>query len=203
LRGVRGDPCGMRDEDFIALMQEYGITPTVLMNILLVFTLFAMVALNVYLYKQFRKNSKARAAAEETVMDWNQSLAEIEIDFPLPKRLTRADVICKITSSHIRFGFRDEDPMLDGTLYKRVVSDDCTWQFWPVGPEPTHIKMTLVKASEGNWKTLLSNDATGRLLTEADEAKAAAGGGGLMSSLSSVFGGGKKATATKTKSKKA
>ena len=51
---------------------------------------------------------------------------------------------------------------------KKVVAEECNWQFWPVGPSPTHIKLTLVKAASSNWKSLLLLDATGKL--QMDEA---------------------------------
>merc|ERR1712146_656220 len=79
----------------------------------------------------------------------------IEIDLPLPEeRPTSRDVQFKITSTEIRFAFRNDKngPMLEGTLYKRVQSDECTWQLWPVGPQPTHAKVTLVKAVSGYGK---------------------------------------------------
>lgn len=166
----------MDDEDFIELLLQYGITPNRLLQILLFSVLAAMICVNVWLFKKVRKNWNS-PSGNETIMDWCQNMNEIEVDFPLPKveedgkRPTSRDVECKITSNNIRFAFKGEKaPMLEGTLTKSVLPDECNWQFWPVG-NPTHIKLSLIKESAGNWKTVLSNDATGSLLDDSKKKK--------------------------------
>jgi hypothetical protein len=121
----------MDDEDFIELLLQYGITPNRLLQILLFSVLAAMICVNVWLFKKVRKNWNS-PSGNETIMDWCQNMNEIEVDFPLPKveedgkRPTSRDVECKITSNNIRFAFKGEKaPMLEGTLTKSVLPDEC------------------------------------------------------------------------------
>ena len=171
----------MRDEDLIELLLSWGVTPTALYNGLLLLVLAAMVSLNVWLYKKVRQAGRdASSGASVPTMDWSQNSDELEINFPLSankqgqQKTTTSSIECKITSTTIRFAFKGDEPMLEGTFYKKVVSDDCFWQFWPTGPEPTHVKLSLTKAKPARWKTVLSLDATGRL--EQDNDQTASGG---------------------------
>ena len=153
----------MRDEDLVALLQAWGITPNLFLGIML---LFLLVPANVALFFRIRRLRRTKAVAEETAMDWRQTSEEIEIDFPLPaQRPKRDDVECNTTASTIRFAFRgDDSPMLEGTLYKPI--EFSNWQFWPVSDAPTHVKLILVKAKPAQWPRLLSKDATDTLLQE-------------------------------------
>lgn len=165
------------------MLLRWGITPQRMWQTLLLFVLAAMVSLNVWLFKKLRKTMREGKAGgsgkSETVMDWSQNLDEVEIDIPLPRADTkRGDVECKITARSIRFAFRgDEQPMLDGTLLKKVKVDECNWQFWPVGQEATHIKISLVKENSTKWKSLLKTDATGTLQVDEDSSSSRASKG--------------------------
>ena len=154
------------------MLMRWGVTTTTLWNGLLFLVLCAMISLNVYLYRLVRKGFKERAAADDvSVMDWSQNQHELEIDFPLPASMqnqssNKRNIECKITATTIRFAFKGDEPMMEGRFYKPVAPDDCHWQFWPTGPQPTHVKLSLTKASPAKWTTVLSVDATGKLQNE-------------------------------------
>ena len=155
----------MTDEAFLEMLMGWGITPNGMLNGTLLIVLFAMVYLNVYMYRKYIEQRNRLREDSTLTMDWSQGGDEIEIDIPLPTpRPWIKDIECHITSETIRFAFKgDKEPMLDGKLYRKVVPDDCNWQLWPVGPDPTHVKVTLTKASQGTWKAVLAEDATGKL----------------------------------------
>ena len=191
----------MSDEDFILMLLRWGITPTVLQNGILLIVLAALVSLNVYLYRNMKKMWKSSSSpADMPTMDWSQSTEELEIDFPriatlgpnarpslpapadacwhclhivaVPRSDMRSrDIECKVTPRTLRFAFRGQEPMLDGTLSHKVKHEECNWQFWPVGPAPTHVKLTLIKATPARWKDVLPEDATGKLEVVRDDDK--------------------------------
>lgn len=165
----------MDDEELILWLHSKGITPTMLYNGLLLLVLASMISLNVWLFRKLKGMRSGKDQADNTIdMDWTQNMHEIEVDFPLPRAdMRRSDVECRITSKSIRFAFRGDDtPMLDGEFMKNVLSEECNWQFWPVGPSPSHIKLSIIKEKEGLWKSLLLIDATGKLQqTEKDDGK--------------------------------
>ena len=151
------------------MLMRWGVTTTTLWNGVLLLVLCAMISLNVYLYRIVKKSFKDKSRFEALVMDWTQNMHELEIDFPLPTSMQNSNtrhVECKITATTVRFAFKGDAPMMEGTFFKPVAPDECHWQFWPTGPEPTHVKLSLTKASPSKWKTVLSIDATGKLQTE-------------------------------------
>ena len=95
----------MSDEELLLLLARWGITPTILLNSILLFILAVFVSLNVLLFRRYRRAQKE--SSRETVMDWRQTTDELEIDFPLPaaQRPARSDVVCRITSRTIHFAF--------------------------------------------------------------------------------------------------
>ena len=135
------------DEDIVLFLHKYGAWVLVGSFVLLIYLIF----LNIRLWRRSRRE----ASEGEATIDWSQNMDEVEIDFPLPPDVTSRDVECRITCESIRFAFRGEKAAhLEGTLYRRVLPDDCNWQLWPIG-KPTHVKLSLIKAKSGHWKDVL------------------------------------------------
>mmetsp|Transcript_35889 Transcript_35889/g.99198 ORF Transcript_35889/g.99198 Transcript_35889/m.99198 type:complete len:160 (-) Transcript_35889:339-818(-) len=139
----------MEDKDIAVFILKWGSDVRTLIFMLLL--LAALVALNIWLYR------KRKQRENDDAIEWTQNMGEVEMDFPLPAGKTSRDVECKIMPTTIRFGIKGESkPMLEGTLSRKVVPDECNWQLWPVGA-PKTAKLTLVKAKEGNWKSILAD----------------------------------------------
>ena len=122
---------------------------------------FLMICLNVFLWKvAWRKWQELdlSGSGDKEEIEWNQGMEELEMAFPLPsKGLTSKDVECKITTNAIRLGFKGERrPELEGQFYAKVIADESIWQMVPIG-KPTHVKLTLVKAAQGMWPSVMKD----------------------------------------------
>lgn len=64
---------------------------------------------------------------------WTQTLRDVSILAPVRAGLRGRDINCTITATHISFGVRGEPPIVDATLHKPVVADDCMWTLGACG----------------------------------------------------------------------
>ena len=138
------------DDELGPLIRKWSVDARVHITLLLL--LVALIALNVRLWRQ-------RKAQQYCDAEWSQNMDEVELDVPLPTDKGARDVQCRIMPNSLTFGFKGEQPLLQGTLFRQVRPDECNWQLWPVGDAPpTSVKITLVKAKSGNWKGLLAEE---------------------------------------------
>lgn len=137
------------DDELGPLIRKWSMDARV--HITLLLSLVALIALNVRLWRQ-RKAGQFYDAA------YSQNMDEMEIDMPLPPGKGARDVHCRFMPTSITFGFKGEEPLLQGELFRKVRSDECNWQLWPVGGTPTSVKISLAKAKSGNWKSLLADE---------------------------------------------
>ena len=135
------------DKDIALFLLKWGSDVRVL--IAMVSLLIMLISLNIWLWQR-RKN------APETVVEWTQNMEELEVDFPIPEGTTSRDIDCRIMPTSIHFAIRGQPeamikvksvtfshtphvaqfralPSAQGTLLKKVKSEECNWQLWPVG----------------------------------------------------------------------
>lgn len=94
------------DKDVAIFLIQHG---RLLLAVLLLL-LVVLIYLNIKLWRRRRRTNEA----DESFIDWSQNLDEIEIDVPLPPGVKSKDVDCRITSTYLRFAFRNEpSPLLE------------------------------------------------------------------------------------------
>mmetsp|Transcript_73416 Transcript_73416/g.195106 ORF Transcript_73416/g.195106 Transcript_73416/m.195106 type:complete len:152 (-) Transcript_73416:87-542(-) len=147
----------MKDEDVIRFLRAASHDVRTL--IVLVLAVVILIALNIRTWR--RKKSLQKEADKYQVKMSAETMAELELEFPIPPGVKSKDFECRITSQGVKFGIKgDKSFQFERKLGRRVLPDECTWQLEPVGGEPTCVKLTLVKASQGHWPTLFDEEAS-------------------------------------------
>ncbi|KAL1495417.1 hypothetical protein AB1Y20_016785 [Prymnesium parvum] len=139
----------MDDKQIALFLLKWGRDVRVVIGMACLIVLLS--ALNIWLCCRRRRLRREN----ESVVEWTQNLEEVEVDFPIPEGTSSRDIECRILPTSIRFCVKTvPGAVLEGTLYRKVRPDECNWQLWPVGA-PKMAKLTLVKAKDGHWKSLL------------------------------------------------
>lgn len=101
--------------------------------------------------------AKESWSGEEQGCSWTQSDSEVEVTVRVSDRVRAKDIQCRILTSSISLQIQGT-LILEGTLFRRVNSDDCDWTLEGSG-ESRVLKLTLVKAvatkDSQNWTRLL------------------------------------------------
>lgn len=146
----------MDDQDMTRMVVQWAKDGRVMSALIL--SILALVAVNILLcWRLFRQRND-----NETVIEWAQDMSEVEVTIPWAEGMTRKDVNLRIMPTTLKLTMKGyEQPVLQGTLFRKVRSDDCNWQLWPVGGDgPKKMKISLVKAEERQWKSLFVEDQT-------------------------------------------
>ena len=60
---------------------------------------------------------------------WTQTLNDITINIPVPGNLKSRDIIVDIKNSSLRVGIKNQSPIFDGKLHKKIKANDSSWTF--------------------------------------------------------------------------
>ncbi|CAE7905275.1 BOB1 [Symbiodinium sp. KB8] len=81
---------------------------------------------------------------------WTQTLQDVQVSVGVPAAIKGRDIVCDISGSHIKFGLRGQDPIVDAPLAKPVKADDCYWTLESSGASRT-LDIYLQKANGMEW----------------------------------------------------
>ncbi len=58
---------------------------------------------------------------------WQQSLEEVTVTVPFPSGTRARDLVVEYTTSHLRFGLKGAELIVDADLPKRIKTSECMW----------------------------------------------------------------------------
>jgi hypothetical protein len=93
--------------------------------------------------------------ASTSKYNWSQAISDVTLQVPIPQGTKGNQLDVKIQPKHIKIVHKPTQQLiLEGELYEKVKLDDSTWSI-----DGASIVVTLEKADEQIWKTVIKGDA--------------------------------------------
>mmetsp|Transcript_18175 Transcript_18175/g.32995 ORF Transcript_18175/g.32995 Transcript_18175/m.32995 type:complete len:346 (+) Transcript_18175:43-1080(+) len=78
---------------------------------------------------------------------WTQQLGDLQVVVPVPVGTKGRDLVVDITQTKLKVGLKGKEPILEGTLTKRVIVDDSFWTL----EDSKEVVITLQKSNQMEW----------------------------------------------------
>jgi len=90
---------------------------------------------------------------------WTQQLQELQIQVPVPAAVKSRDLVVDMKKTHITVGVKNQPPIVDGDLHKKIIVDDC---FWTLEEDAAGRKEVVISMQKENkmewWKCVIVGD---------------------------------------------
>jgi hypothetical protein len=88
---------------------------------------------------------------------WTQTLQDAEVRIPLPTPNTKTKMVeVQLTSTTLRAGLKNKEPLVSGTLFAKIKTEDSMWTIEDGGKT---IVVSLIKYNQMEWwKTIIQGD---------------------------------------------
>jgi len=84
---------------------------------------------------------------------WSQTLYETTVEVTVPVGIKGKDIKVDFSKQQLEVGIKGQEPLVKGELGGTIKREECTWI-----KEGTHVQVTLVKAIETWWKSVVVGD---------------------------------------------
>jgi len=78
---------------------------------------------------------------------WTQQLSDLQVVVPVPPGTKGKQLVVDITQTKLKVGLKGQEPILEGTLTKRVIVDDSFWTL----EDSKEVVVTLQKSNQMEW----------------------------------------------------
>ena len=161
---VAPNPKRKTDPDFVPTWynDDHELTLALIRLLANPWTLVTLIAILVLLLAYNWRQYKRRG---EQGVEWAQNLYEVTVTLKMPPELTSKDVVCRVMPTHLTLGFKGQkQPALQGNFAKPVTSEDHLWEIEKTADGTRVIKLTIVKAKPGKWKSLFEESQGDKVL---------------------------------------
>ncbi|XP_059162471.1 nudC domain-containing protein 1-like [Physella acuta] len=103
----------------------------------------------------------------KSLYTWNQTTSDLCVHLTIPEGLSKANLSVDITGTRLEVVIKNGVEMIQGDLHARVDVDGSTWTL-----DGRRLEITLQKAEEGLWPTVVAGDNRGELVMTPEQVDA-------------------------------
>mmetsp|Transcript_5153 Transcript_5153/g.13243 ORF Transcript_5153/g.13243 Transcript_5153/m.13243 type:complete len:340 (-) Transcript_5153:137-1156(-) len=90
---------------------------------------------------------------------WTQTLADVNVSFPLPAGIKARDIVCDISRKTLKVGIKGQDLIVDGELHEEIKTDEATWTIEANADGSRSLDVYFEKTNTmGWWPTVIKGD---------------------------------------------